>query len=96
MNPIIPEFVVGDFVEGMLGWREYATSDGSTRRAEYAPGITKVDPEIAPISTSLGVLGFPGITAYFALLHTAEVRPGETVVRHCRCRRRGLVGGADC
>ena len=74
------EFVVGDFVEGMLGWREYATSDGSTRRAEYAPGITKVDPEIAPISTSLGVLGFPGITAYFALLHTAEVRPGETVV----------------
>src|SRR5262249_47794431 len=48
-----PDYRVGEFVEGMLGWQEYALSDGSTRRAEYAPGITRVDPELAPVSTSL-------------------------------------------
>ncbi len=73
-------FAPGEFVEGMLGWQEYAVSDGSTRRAEYAPGITKVDPDVAPISTSLGILGFPGVTSYFALLELCDPQPGETVV----------------
>lgn len=75
-----PDYSVGEFVEGMLGWQTYAISDGSTERAEYAPGITKVDPSIAPISTSLGILGFPGVTAYFALLEICDPRQGETVV----------------
>ncbi|MSO65943.1 MAG: NADP-dependent oxidoreductase [Alphaproteobacteria bacterium] len=75
-----PRYRVGEFVEGMLGWQEYAISDGSTARAEYAPGIVKVDPTIAPISTSLGILGFPGVTAYFALFDMAGPKPGETVV----------------
>lgn len=75
-----PDYKVGDFVEGMLGWQEYAISDGSTKRAEYAPGIARVDPGIAPISTSLGILGFPGVTAYFALLEICQPKPGETVV----------------
>ncbi len=75
-----PDFQVGEFVEGMLGWQEYAISDGSTKRAEYAPGIAKVDPNIAPISTSLGILGFPGVTAYFALRDICAPKPGETVV----------------
>jgi NADPH-dependent curcumin reductase CurA len=75
-----PDYKVGDFVEGMLGWQEYAISDGSTRRAEYAPGIARVDPKIAPISTSLGILGFPGVTAYFALTEICRPQPGETVV----------------
>lgn len=74
------EFKVGEFVEGMLGWQEYAISDGSTGRAEYAPGIAKVDPNIAPISTSLGILGFPGVTAYFALREICAPKSGETVV----------------
>lgn len=73
-------FSPGEFVEGMLGWQDYAVSDGSSKRAEYAPGITKVDPDLAPISTSLGILGFPGVTSYFALLELCDPKPGETVV----------------
>jgi len=75
-----PKYETGDFVEGMLGWQTYAVSDGSIERAEYAPGITKVDPDIAPISAYLGILGFPGVTAYFALLEVCDPQPGETVV----------------
>jgi NADPH:quinone reductase len=75
-----PDYRAGEFVEGMLGWQTYAISDGSTARAEYAPGITKVDPQIAPISTYLGILGFPGVTAYFAMLEVCDPKPGEAVV----------------
>jgi hypothetical protein len=75
-----PDYQVGEFVEGMLGWQEYAISDGSTKRAEYAPGIARVDPNVAPISTSLGILGFPGVTAYFALRDICAPKSGETVV----------------
>jgi NADPH-dependent curcumin reductase CurA len=75
-----PDYKVGEFVEGMLGWQEYAISDGSTKRAEYAPGISRVDPDVAPISTSLGILGFPGVTAYFALTEICKVKAGETIV----------------
>ena len=74
------DYAVGEFVEGMLGWQTYAISDGSTARAEYAPGVTKADPNIAPISTYLGILGFPGVTAYFAMLEVCDPQPGETVV----------------
>jgi len=52
-------FENGDIVTGMFGWQEYAVSDGQ--------GVRKVDPALAPISTSLGILGMPGLTAYFGL-----------------------------
>jgi NADPH-dependent curcumin reductase CurA len=58
----------GDFAEGMLGWQEYAVSRGESAKARYASGVTRVDPAIAPVSTALGILGMPGVTAYFALL----------------------------
>ncbi len=67
-----PDFGAGDFVEGMLGWQEYAVVPGR--------GLRKLDPDIAPISTALGVLGMPGLTAYFGLLDLCHPRPGETVV----------------
>jgi NADPH-dependent curcumin reductase CurA len=67
-----PKFAVGDFVQGMFGWQEYAKSTGGMAR--------KVDPALAPISTSLGVLGMPGLTAYFGLLDICDPKPGETVV----------------
>lgn len=67
-----PNFQEGDIVEGRLGWQEYAISDGS--------GIRKIDPNIVPISTALGVLGMPGMTAYFGLLEIGKPQPGETVV----------------
>jgi NADPH:quinone reductase len=67
-----PDFGAGDIVEGRLGWQEYAVSDGT--------GLRKIDPGLAPISTALGVLGMPGLTAYFGLLDICRPRPGETVV----------------
>src|SRR5262245_37915457 len=53
-----PEYREGDPVMGMLGWQEYAISDGSTiTRKVKEPGL--------PLSLSLGVLGLNGLTAYF-------------------------------
>lgn len=75
-----PGYREGEIVEGMLGWQEYALSDGSTAKAEYAPGLTRVDPALGPITTSLGILGFPGVTAYFALTEICAPKPGDTVV----------------
>ena len=67
-----PDFKVGDIIEDRLGWQQYAIGGG--------PQLRKVDPSIAPISTANGVLGMPGMTAYFGLLDVAKPKPGETVV----------------
>jgi NADPH-dependent curcumin reductase CurA len=65
-------FPVGQIVEGRTGWQEYALSDGSDLRL--------IDPALAPVSTALGVLGMPGMTAYTGLLTIGKPKPGETVV----------------
>lgn len=65
-------FKVGDCVEGRLGWQDYALSDGK--------GLRVVDPGLAPLSTALGVLGMPGLTAYFGLLEICDPQPGQTVL----------------
>ena len=80
-----PEFVKGDIVLGMFGWQEYAVSDGV--------GLRKVDPQIAPISTALGVLGMPGLTAYFGLLDIARPLSGDTVVISGAAGAVGAVAG---
>ena len=96
-----PDFAVGDIVEDRLGWQEYAIGGG--------PSLRKVDPKIAPISTANGVLGMPGMTAYFGLLDVGQPKPGETVVvsaasgavgqvvgqiaRIMGCRVVGIAGG---
>ena len=67
-----PEFTEGDYVSGMFGWQQYALSDGR--------GVVKIDPRQAPLSAYLGVLGMPGMTAYFGLLDICAPRPGETLV----------------
>jgi NADPH-dependent curcumin reductase CurA len=64
-------FAVGDAVLHGLGWREYATLD--------AAHTVKVDPELAPLSYYLGVLGMPGLTAYAGLLEVASFKEGDTV-----------------
>jgi NADPH-dependent curcumin reductase CurA len=61
----------GDWVVHGLGWREWALSDGS--------GARTVDPELAPVSTALGVLGMPGFTAYYGLFEIGRPQAGETV-----------------
>ena len=43
------------------------------------PGVNKIDPNLAPIESSLSWLGMPGLTAYFGLLDVGRPRPGETV-----------------
>lgn len=67
-----PRFAEGDVAAAMTGWQEYAAVPADQAR--------KVDPAAAPISTALGVLGMPGLTAYFGLLEIGRLRPGDTVV----------------
>jgi len=65
-----PALKVGDQVLTQLGWQLY----GCTRDA------TKVDTQRAPLSYYLGLLGMPGMTAYFGLRELGAPRAGETVV----------------
>jgi NADPH-dependent curcumin reductase len=65
-------FQAGDLVEAYTGWQEYALSDGR--------GVRKLDPGLAPISTALGVLGMPGMTAWTGLMNIGQPKAGETVV----------------
>jgi len=67
-----PEFQPGDIVTGMLGWRLYNVAK--------AAGLRKIDPRVAPVTTALGVLGMPGLTAYFGLLDIGQPKTSETVV----------------
>jgi NADPH:quinone reductase len=78
-------FLAGDTVEGMLGWQEYAVVRGHDLR--------KIDPGLAPISTALGVLGMPGLTAYFGLLDICDPQPGETVVVSGAAGSIGMIVG---
>jgi NADPH:quinone reductase len=98
-----PRIGQGDIVEGMLGWQEYAVA--------HAKSLRKIDPNLAPISTALYMLGMPGLTAYFGLLEIAKPQPGETVVisgaagavgslvgqiaRIKRCRAIGIAGSNE-
>lgn len=65
-------FQPGDFVVGYWGWQDYAITPGAALR--------KLDPQSAPVSTALGVLGMPGMTAYFGFLDICRPQAGETVV----------------
>lgn len=62
----------GDFVLSYSGWQSHEVADGRRLR--------KLDPQAAPISTAVGVLGMPGFTAYAGLLEIGRPQPGETVV----------------
>jgi NADPH-dependent curcumin reductase CurA len=99
-----PSFAEGDQVMGMLGWQDYAVSDGSNI-------VRKVKENDLPLSLSLGVLGLNGITAYFGLLDVGQPRAGDAVVvstaagavgsavgqiaRLAGCRTIGLTGGPE-
>lgn len=94
----------GDKVTGLFGWQEMAVVPASavTRK------VTETD---LPLSTSLGVMGLNGITAYFGLLDVGQPKPGDTVVvstasgsvgsavgqiaRIMGCRTVGIAGGPE-
>ena len=78
-------FKTSDIVEARIGWQEY----GVTRADE----ARKVDPSLAPVSTALGVLGMPGLTAYFGLLDVGQARPGDVVVVSAASGAVGAVVG---
>jgi len=80
-----PKFRDGDVVEGMLGWQEYAVAQGR--------GLRRIDLSLAPISTALGVLGMPGLTAFFGLLDICSPQSGETVVVSGAAGAVGMVAG---
>jgi NADPH-dependent curcumin reductase CurA len=67
-----PDYAAGDMVLSYSGWQAHALSDGTDLR--------KLDPQQAPVTTALGVLGMPGFTAYAGLLTLGQPKPGETVV----------------
>ena len=62
----------GDMVVGMGGWQEYVVTDGA--------GMRVVDARRVPASAYLGVLGMPGVTAWYGLLRLGRPKAGETVV----------------
>jgi len=93
----------GDYVRGRGGWQSWFALPGDK--------LVRVDPQEAPLSTSLGVLGMPGHTAYAALQTIARPVAGETVVvgsasgavgavagqlaKLAGCRVVGVAGGAE-
>ncbi|WP_193106490.1 NADP-dependent oxidoreductase [Brachybacterium sp. FME24] len=64
-------FTPGDVVLSYGGWQEYSV--------ESTGHLRHLDPEAAPVTTALGVLGMPGFTAYAGLLAIGKPQPGETV-----------------
>ena len=67
-----PAFKKGDFVTGLLEWKEYQKSNGE--------GLLKADASKAPLSAYLGVLGLTGLTAYLGLTEIGKPKKGETIV----------------
>lgn len=67
-----PDYVAGDAVLGHLQWQEIQTVK--------AESVTKLSKSDAPLSCYLGILGMPGLTAYFGLLEIGKPVAGETVV----------------
>jgi NADPH-dependent curcumin reductase CurA len=67
-----PGLKPGDVVLAYTGWQEYGIA--------RAKAVRKLDPDQAPVTTALGVLGMPGFTAYAGLTQIGRPKPGETVV----------------
>jgi len=65
-------FKKGEFVTGMLKWKEFQTTNGN--------GLNKVDKNIAPLENYLGVLGLTGLTAYLGLDKIGDLKEGETLL----------------
>lgn len=78
-----PNLKKGDHVLTQLGWQLY----GATKEA------TRIDGSRAPLSYYLGMLGMPGMTAYFGLKELGQPKPGETVLVSAASGAVGSVAG---
>nr|BFD89505.1 NADP-dependent oxidoreductase [Kitasatospora sp. Xyl93] len=83
-------FAVGDLVQGFTGWRSHLVSNGEPRLWRTGtfpmvfPALRRLDPadydEALPLSTALGILGGPGMTAWGTVEKFLDIRPGSTVL----------------
>lgn len=80
-----PNFAPGDIIEDYTGWQSHALAEGASAR--------KVDPAMGPLSSALGVLGMPGLTAYLGLIHVGQPAPGDCVVVSAASGAVGAVVG---
>jgi NADPH-dependent curcumin reductase CurA len=80
-----PALAAGDFVTGMTGIQAFATGP--------AKGWTKIEPSLAPLPRWLGIIGMPGMTAYFGLLDVGAAKAGETLVVSAAAGAVGAVVG---
>jgi len=78
-------FQKGEFVNGILQWKQFQTSNGT--------GLNKVDGEKAPLKTYLGILGLTGITAYLGLDKIGKLQKGETLLVSGAAGAVGSVAG---
>jgi len=78
-------FGVGSLVVLDCGLQQLCVSDGQHARLLH-PGQT-------PASSALGVLGAPGMAAYFGLLDLARLRSGETVLVSAAADAAGAMAG---
>ena len=78
-------FKRGEFVSGMLQWKEVQKSSGN--------GLNKIDKDLAPPSAFLGVLGLTGLTAYLALEKIGNLKEGETLLVSGAAGAVGSVAG---
>jgi NADPH-dependent curcumin reductase CurA len=98
-----PRVGVGDTVLTSLGWQTHGVARGGD--------VERVDTSLAPASWYLGILGMPGMTAWFGLFEVGAAKPGETLVVSAAsgavgsvvgqlakihgCRAVGIAGGAQ-
>ncbi|MEX2366797.1 MAG: NADP-dependent oxidoreductase, partial [Pseudohongiellaceae bacterium] len=80
-----PDYASGDYVLSANGWQTHAVAPANT--------LYKLDPDQAPISTGVGVLGMPGFTAYVGLREFGKPQAGETVVVSAAAGAVGQVVG---
>ena len=80
-----PGFAPGDIVVGGRGWETHGLAS--------AKQLVKLDPDAAPLSAWLGVLGMPGVTAYYGMKEVGRAKPGETVVVSAASGPVGAVAG---
>lgn len=78
-------FKENDIVTGLLPWQLHSIASENS--------IVKIDTSIAPASYFLGILGMPGLTAYFGLMHIGKPQTGETVVVSGAAGAVGIVVG---
>ncbi|HEY8661273.1 MAG TPA: NADP-dependent oxidoreductase [Hanamia sp.] len=79
------DFKKGDIVKGNLPW--------ATETVVASKAIKKIDTNLAPASYYLGILGMPGLTAYFGITDIGKPKPGETIVISGAAGAVGIVAG---